>query len=200
MDLIDRLKQLSANAAERVGHLETEEATKTALVLPFIQALGYIFDPTEVIPEFVADVGVKKGEKVDYAIVLNEVPTILFECKALRSTGGRPALEDADERCKVPLSAEDVAALEKVLGAIERTSGAKPSLGQIASVILRANLEALKLAADKSTDRLITGEASGEPDEQVSLAAVNDLIEKQLKPIREELDRVAKKTGVGKAG
>src|SRR5512143_2718510 len=34
--------------------------------------------------------------------------------KRLRSTGGRPALEDADETCKVPLSAEDIAALEKI--------------------------------------------------------------------------------------
>ena len=44
-------------------------ATKNALVMPFIAALGYdVFDPTEVVPEFVADVGTKKGEKVDYAI------------------------------------------------------------------------------------------------------------------------------------
>lgn len=48
---------------------DPEEATKNALVLPFISILGYdIFDPTEVIPEFTADVGIKKGEKVDYAI------------------------------------------------------------------------------------------------------------------------------------
>jgi len=46
----------------------TEEATKNALIMPFINALGYnVFDPTEVVPEFTADVGTKKGEKVDYA-------------------------------------------------------------------------------------------------------------------------------------
>ena len=61
---------------------KTEEATKNALVMPFIGILGYdIFDPTEVIPEFVADVGTKKGEKVDYAIVKDDKIIILFECK-----------------------------------------------------------------------------------------------------------------------
>ena len=35
--------------------LNTEEATKTALVLPFIAALGYdVFNPSEVVPEFAA--------------------------------------------------------------------------------------------------------------------------------------------------
>ncbi|MEZ6242376.1 MAG: type I restriction endonuclease [Phycisphaerales bacterium] len=60
----------------------TEEATKTALVLPFIRELGYdIFNPSEVVPEFTADVGIKKGEKVDYAVFQNGAPIILFECK-----------------------------------------------------------------------------------------------------------------------
>ena len=60
----------------------TEEATKTSLVLPFIQMLGYdIFDPTEVVPEFTADIGIKRGEKVDYAIMQRGKPAILIECK-----------------------------------------------------------------------------------------------------------------------
>lgn len=62
--------------------VQTEEATKNAFVLPFINALGYdIFNPREVVPEFTADVGIKKGEKVDYAIKLDDRPIILFECK-----------------------------------------------------------------------------------------------------------------------
>ena len=62
--------------------LQTEEATKNALIMPFINILGYdIFDPTEVIPEFIADVGIKKGEKVDYAIVKDGKIIMLFECK-----------------------------------------------------------------------------------------------------------------------
>ena len=50
--------------------------------MPFITALGYdIFDPKEVVPEFTADVGTKKGEKVDYAILQEGAVSILFECK-----------------------------------------------------------------------------------------------------------------------
>lgn len=82
MDLIDRLRELSAKATRQVEHLATEEATKTALVMPFIQALGYnVFDPTEVVPEFTADFGTKKGEKIDYAILRDGKPIMLFECK-----------------------------------------------------------------------------------------------------------------------
>ncbi len=84
MDLIDRLREISARIPKLREHLKTEEATKNALVLPFISALGYdIFDPTEVNPEFVADVGTKKGEKVDYAILSGDcpIPLMLIECK-----------------------------------------------------------------------------------------------------------------------
>ena len=83
MDLIDRLKELSVRVSKLLGHLETEEATKTALVMPFINVLGYnVFNPTEVVPEFTADVGTKKGEKVDYAVLSDGKPIILFECKS----------------------------------------------------------------------------------------------------------------------
>jgi len=82
MDFIDEIAALSSRARKLRDHIHTEEATKNALVLPFISALGYnIFDPTEVVPEFTADVGIKKGEKVDYAIMMEEEPIILFECK-----------------------------------------------------------------------------------------------------------------------
>jgi hypothetical protein len=64
--------------------------------------------------------------------------------KRLRSTGGRPALEGATKRCKVPLSSGDVADLEKIIDAIEAKTGTRPALGQIASVILRAHLDSLK--------------------------------------------------------
>ena len=73
---------LSKQFAVRKNHLDTEEATKNSLVLPFIQMLGYdILDPTEVIPEFTADVGTKRGERVDYALIRNNKPAILVECK-----------------------------------------------------------------------------------------------------------------------
>ena len=88
MSFIDEVKTRSNRFAQRVEHLRneqlTEEATKTSLVLPFIQMLGYeIFDPTEVLPEFTADVGMKRGEKVDYALMQNGHPAILIECKKL---------------------------------------------------------------------------------------------------------------------
>lgn len=64
--------------------LSTEEATKTSLIMPFFQLLGYdVFNPSEFTPEYVADVGIKKGEKVDYAIILNGEVSILIEAKAI---------------------------------------------------------------------------------------------------------------------
>lgn len=82
MDFIDQLQALATKIPRLCEVLQTEEATKNALVMPFIGILGYdIFDPTEVIPEFVTDVGIKKGEKVDYAIVKDGKIIILFECK-----------------------------------------------------------------------------------------------------------------------
>ena len=82
MDFADRIKTLAAAIPKQLEMLQTEEATKVALVMPFIQALGYnVFDPTEVAPELVADVGTKKGEKVDYAILHDGKPMILFEAK-----------------------------------------------------------------------------------------------------------------------
>lgn len=82
MEFSDQLASLASRTLKQKDLIKTEEATKNALVLPFIQALGYdIFDPAEVIPEFIADVGSKKGEKVDYAIVANNNITMLFECK-----------------------------------------------------------------------------------------------------------------------
>jgi hypothetical protein len=82
MDLIDRIKDLANRAAQQIDHIETEEATKNAFIMPFISSLGYdVFNPMEVIPEFTADIGTKKGEKVDYAIKKDNNVIILIECK-----------------------------------------------------------------------------------------------------------------------
>lgn len=82
MDFIDQLRALASRIASTKDLIQTEEATKNAMVMPFIQALGYnVFDPLEVTPELIADVGTKKGEKVDYAILSSGKPIILFECK-----------------------------------------------------------------------------------------------------------------------
>ena len=82
MDFIDDLRNFSSRALKLRDVISTEDATKTALVLPFFQLLGYdIFNPLEFVPEFTADVGTKKGEKVDYAVMINDSPIILIECK-----------------------------------------------------------------------------------------------------------------------
>lgn len=86
MDLATRLVELQKRTQEHREALLTEEAAKTALVMPFLQALGYdVFNPSEVVPEFTADVGTKKGEKVDYAIKSNGGVIILIECKPASS-------------------------------------------------------------------------------------------------------------------
>lgn len=82
MDFSDKIKQFSKRIETLKDSLVTEEATKTALIMPLFQILEYdIFNPLEFMPEFIADVGVKKGEKVDYAILENGKPLILIEAK-----------------------------------------------------------------------------------------------------------------------
>jgi stress response protein SCP2 len=82
MDFSDRLQTLASRVPVLASRLLTEEATKNALVMPFIGTLGYdVFDPLEVIPEYIADYGVKKGEKVDYALVKDGKIILIFECK-----------------------------------------------------------------------------------------------------------------------
>jgi hypothetical protein len=82
MDFKDQLKQIADKINKFKDSTKTEEATKNAFVMPFIGALGYdIFNPQEVVPEFVADIGTKQGEKVDYAILKDNSPIILIECK-----------------------------------------------------------------------------------------------------------------------
>ncbi len=85
MELLDELQSLSAKIKQQAVVIQTEEATKSAFVMPFInKVLGYdVFDPTEVTPEFICDVGIKKGEKIDYAILKNNEIQILVECKKI---------------------------------------------------------------------------------------------------------------------
>ncbi len=80
----EKLKALSERIKNHSSSMATEEAVKTAIVLPFLNALGYdVFDPSEVIPEFTADAVGKKGEKVDYAIKIDGAVRILIECKPI---------------------------------------------------------------------------------------------------------------------
>lgn len=82
MEFQNKVKNLAERVATLKDNIQTEEATKNAFIMPFIQILGYdVFNPMEVIPEFTADIGIKKGEKVDYAILQEGKPIILIECK-----------------------------------------------------------------------------------------------------------------------
>lgn len=81
-DLKLKLEQLHQRVAALKDQIHTEEATKNAFVMPFIQILGYdIFNPTEVIPEYICDIGTKKGEKIDYVIKKEDKPILIIECK-----------------------------------------------------------------------------------------------------------------------
>lgn len=82
MDFKDAIKQLGERVVKLKENIQTEEATKNAFIMPFINALGYdVFNPLEVIPEMTCDIGTKKGEKIDYAIIKDSEPIILIECK-----------------------------------------------------------------------------------------------------------------------
>ena len=84
MSVEERLRELANKVETHAGSMVTEEAVKTAVVLPFLHALGYdVFNPHEVIPEFTADAVGKKGEKVDYAIKIEDQIRILIECKPI---------------------------------------------------------------------------------------------------------------------
>ncbi len=82
LDFVDEVKQFAQRIINLKRKLLTEEATKTSLVLPFFQLLGYdVFSPLEFVPEFIADTGTKKGEKVDYAILRDGDPIMIIEVK-----------------------------------------------------------------------------------------------------------------------
>ncbi|WP_080840085.1 type I restriction endonuclease [Cohnella massiliensis] len=81
----DKIKSLSKRVSTLKDRILTEEATKTSIIMPFFQLLNYdVFNPEEFVPEFVADVGIKKGEKVDFAILQNGEPVILIEAKSIQ--------------------------------------------------------------------------------------------------------------------
>lgn len=82
MDFKDNIKQLSERVIKLKDSIQTEEATKNAFIMPFINALGYdVFNPLEVVPEMTCDIAMKKGEKIDYAIMKDGEPILLIECK-----------------------------------------------------------------------------------------------------------------------
>lgn len=82
MEMFNKLKALADKIEDLKDKIDTEESTKHAFVLPFINILGYdTYNPLEVVPEYTADLGIKKGEKVDYAIFQDDIPVLIVECK-----------------------------------------------------------------------------------------------------------------------
>lgn len=79
MGFKEELQKLSIQVNERRVHIYNEEMTKQSLILPFIQVLGFdVYSPLEIKPEYIADFGKKKGEKVDYAVFKDSVPIMFF--------------------------------------------------------------------------------------------------------------------------
>ncbi|MBF0295218.1 MAG: type I restriction enzyme HsdR N-terminal domain-containing protein [Magnetococcales bacterium] len=108
MDFEEEVQTIASRIKKTKDKIGSEEATKQAFVIPFIIALGYdVYDPAEVVPEFTSDVGTKKGEKVDYAIIKDGQPIMLFECKA----------------CGVNLEAEHMSQLFRYFNATEARVG-----------------------------------------------------------------------------
>lgn len=133
-------------------------------------------DPAEIAAALGAEpIGAPVSRNADL-IDLAELGTQLLN--RLRSSGGRPALEDATEICRVPLSTEDVKILEDMVAEIEKSSGMKPSVGQLVSVMVRSQLSA---AEPGSTPQV---------EDDQSRAMLRQLIDEQLTPLRERVKRL----------
>jgi hypothetical protein len=113
----------------------------------------------------------------------------------LRSSGGRPGLAGATDFCRVPLSTEDVKALEKITAEIEERSGLKPSLGQVVSIIVHDYLQSDAANSAESDDMVSKPNPSMSPHlaEIASKASAlqkcaNDL-ETAVKQIKDEMEK-----------
>ncbi|HAS8352133.1 type I restriction endonuclease subunit R [Morganella morganii subsp. morganii] len=84
---MDNFKARLKNHVEHVKqvgqHCSTEETTKQALILPFLDILGFSpYDPQKVKAEYGADFpGAKANERVDYALFCQDVPVMFIEAK-----------------------------------------------------------------------------------------------------------------------
>jgi len=89
MSFIDQIRDVAARSKIALNSALTEEATKTSVILPLIRAFGFdVFDLNEVVPEFISDVGTKKGEKVDFALKINGKIVALIEVKPISASLG----------------------------------------------------------------------------------------------------------------
>lgn len=89
MDFAARVKELAKRSIHASKLALTEEATKTSVILPLIQTLGFdVFNLDEVVPEYISDVGLKKGEKVDFVVKIDGKLSILIEAKPISMSLG----------------------------------------------------------------------------------------------------------------
>ncbi|MDR2353151.1 MAG: type I restriction enzyme HsdR N-terminal domain-containing protein [Deltaproteobacteria bacterium] len=101
--MLNKLKDIANTYLSAREQILTEEATKTALIMPFFAALGFnVFNPLEVVPEITADIGEKKREKIDYALKSGDEYLMLVECK----------------KCTVPLIDKNLSQLFRYFGAL----------------------------------------------------------------------------------
>ena len=105
----------------------------------------------------------------------------------LRSSGGRPALVDATVNCRVPLSTEDIKTLETMVEQIGGSTGAKPSVGQLASVIVRMHLNALKGGPELTAT---VNNPNPAVENEISRNILRQIIEEQINPLRERMKRL----------
>jgi hypothetical protein len=109
----EKLKQIAKTYEQSKDIIQTEEATKNALIMPFIAALGFnVFNPMEVVPEIVADIGEKKGEKIDYALKSEDKVLMLVECKKIGT----------------PLKAKNVSQVFRYFGALRTKMDVKVAI------------------------------------------------------------------------
>ncbi len=82
MELISNIQDIVTRIPKQRDHIRNQQATKTAFVLPFFNALGYdIFNPLEVIPDFTVNRSEQPREKMDYALSKDEKIIALVECR-----------------------------------------------------------------------------------------------------------------------
>lgn len=86
MSFENKIKEFSKEINTKLEHIDSEETTKLALIIPFLKLMGYdTANPAEVRAEYTADVGTKQGEKVDIAIIEDNNPVIFIECKQVNN-------------------------------------------------------------------------------------------------------------------
>jgi hypothetical protein len=78
-----KIIEIQQKIQQKTAQPQTEEATKQWIIMPMLVALGYDPYSSDIIPEYTLDVGTKNGERVDYALQINNQPVALVECKQL---------------------------------------------------------------------------------------------------------------------